>query len=103
YDSGQTNADAVASGLASTARVITAAAAIMICVFASFIFGSAVDLAVFGFGLAVAVFIDATVIRMVLVPATMEILGDANWWLPAWMRSRPRTRVGSDARAPGGN
>jgi putative drug exporter of the RND superfamily len=77
---------AVANGLAATARVITAAAAIMVTVFLSFVFGleeRAIKL--FGLGLAVAIFVDATIVRMVLVPATMELLGRANWWLPAWL------------------
>ncbi len=77
------NATAVADGLALTARVITAAAAIMFCVFASFVFGDVRVLKVFGLGLAAAVLVDATVVRLVLVPATMELLGRANWWLPA--------------------
>ena len=80
------NALAVANGLAVTARVISAAAAIMITVFLSFVFGfdeRAIKL--FGMGLAVAIFVDATIVRMVLVPATMELLGDANWWLPKWL------------------
>jgi putative drug exporter of the RND superfamily len=79
------NATAVADGLAATARVITAAAAIMVCVFGSFVLGDMRVLKVFGLGLAVAVLIDATLVRLVLVPATMEILGDANWWLPKWL------------------
>jgi putative drug exporter of the RND superfamily len=80
------NAIAVANGLAATARVITAAAAIMITVFLSFVFAfdeRAIKL--FGMGLAVAIFVDATIVRMVLVPATMELLGDANWWFPKWL------------------
>jgi RND superfamily putative drug exporter len=80
------NSLAVANGLAATARVITAAAAIMVTVFLSFVFGldeRAIKL--FGLGLAVAIFVDATIVRMVLVPATMELLGRANWWLPAWL------------------
>ncbi|HWE54064.1 MAG TPA: MMPL family transporter [Acidimicrobiales bacterium] len=76
------NATAVADGLAKTARVITAAAAIMVCVFGSFVIGDLRVLKVFGLGLAVAVFIDATIVRMVLVPAVMELLGKANWWFP---------------------
>jgi RND superfamily putative drug exporter len=80
------NSKAVASGLATTARVITAAAAIMVCVFGSFVIGDPLRiLAVFGLGLAVAVLVDATVVRMVLVPAVMQILGPANWWLPRWI------------------
>ena len=79
------NGTAVADGLAQTARVITAAAAIMFCVFASFVIGDIRVLKVFGLGLAVAVLIDATVVRLVLVPATMELLGKANWWFPKWL------------------
>jgi RND superfamily putative drug exporter len=80
------NATAVADGLANTARVITAAAAIMVCVFGSFVFGDALRvLKLFGLGLATAIFIDATLVRMVLVPATMEVLGNANWWMPKWL------------------
>jgi putative drug exporter of the RND superfamily len=88
------NATAVADGLALTARVITAAAAIMFCVFASFVIGDVRVLKVFGLGLAVAVLVDATIIRMVLVPATMELLGKANWWIPAALnRVLPRVHV----------
>jgi RND superfamily putative drug exporter len=79
------NGLAVADGLAATARVITAAAAIMVCVFMSFALGSDRSIKLFGLGLASAIFLDATLVRMVLVPATMELLGDANWWLPRWL------------------
>ena len=79
------NATAVADGLAATARVITAAAAIMIAVFMSFVLGDLRVLKLMGLGLATAIFIDATVVRMVLVPATMELLGNRNWWLPKWI------------------
>ncbi len=79
------NGTAVADGLAITARVITAAAIIMFCVFGAFVLGDDRQLKLFGLGLAVAVLIDATVVRMVLVPATMELLGDRNWWLPRWL------------------
>ena len=79
------NATAVADGLALTARVITAAAAIMFCVFGSFVISDLRVLKVFGMGLAVAVLVDATIVRMVLVPATMELLGRANWWMPKWL------------------
>jgi RND superfamily putative drug exporter len=96
YDRTHDNGLAVADGLSATARVITAAAAIMVVVFGSFVFGSDRALKLFGFGLAVAVFIDATIVRMVLVPATMELLGDRNWWLPRWLdRILPRVRVDS--------
>ena len=80
-------------GLASTARVITAAAAIMVCVFGSFVFGDMRAIKLIGLGLAVAVLIDATIVRMVLVPATMELLGGRNWWLPGWLDRRPPARV----------
>jgi RND superfamily putative drug exporter len=85
YDRTGDNTTAVADGLASTARVITAAAAIMVVVFGGFIFGTERALTLLGLGLSTAVFIDATVVRLVLVPATMELLGDRNWWLPGWL------------------
>jgi putative drug exporter of the RND superfamily len=75
----------VANGLAATARVITAAAAIMIVVFGAFALGDDRVIKMAGVGLAVAVLLDATVIRMLLVPATMELLGDRNWWVPRWL------------------
>jgi RND superfamily putative drug exporter len=93
YDATHNNADAVAHGLAKTARLITAAAAIMIAVFASFILSDMRVLKLVGFGLAFAVFIDATVVRMILVPATMELLGDRNWWFPKWLNWVPRINV----------
>jgi len=94
YDRTGDNATAVADGLAVTARVITAAAAIMVCVFGAFVFGDERGLRLFGLGLAVAVLVDATIVRLVLVPATMELLGDRNWWLPRWLdRVLPRVHV----------
>jgi RND superfamily putative drug exporter len=81
----------VADGLARTARVITAAAAIMVVVFLAFLAAPDVFLKLFGIGLAVAVLLDATLVRMVLVPAVMELLGDRNWWIPRWLeRALPR-------------
>ena len=85
YDRTGNNATAVADGLAATARVITAAALIMILVFSAFILGDNRAIKLFGFGLAVAVFLDATIVRLILVPATMELLGKANWWIPKWL------------------
>ena len=79
------NGTAVADGLAVTARVITAAAAIMVFVFGSFLLEANRQIKLFGVGLAVAVLLDATLVRMVLVPATMELLGARNWWLPRWL------------------
>ncbi|MGD9703183.1 MAG: MMPL family transporter [Acidimicrobiia bacterium] len=75
----------VADGLAATAKVITAAAAIMVVVFGSFLLENDRVLKLMGIGLATAIALDATVVRMLLVPATMELLGDKNWWLPRWI------------------
>jgi RND superfamily putative drug exporter len=75
----------VADGLAATAKVITAAAAIMVVVFGSFMLEFERTMKMMGTGLAVAIFLDATIVRMVLVPSTMELLGDRNWWLPRWL------------------
>jgi putative drug exporter of the RND superfamily len=75
----------VADGLAATAKVITAAAAIMVVVFGSFVLENDRQFKLMGTGLASAIFLDATVVRMLLVPATMELLGDRNWWLPRWL------------------
>jgi uncharacterized membrane protein YdfJ with MMPL/SSD domain len=85
YDAGATTREAVARGLSHTARVITAAAAIMVLVFATVLLGGDIAVKQFGLGLAVAVLLDATLVRMVLVPALMELLGAANWWLPRWL------------------
>jgi RND superfamily putative drug exporter len=89
------NSTAVADGLAVTGRIITAAAAIMFCVFASFVIKDPLHiLKVFGLGLATAVLVDATLVRMVLVPSIMELLGPVNWWMPRWMdRSIPTIGV----------
>jgi putative drug exporter of the RND superfamily len=94
YDRTHDNGLAVADGLAATARVITAAALIMVTVFLSFVLGTNTTIKLFGLGLAAAIFIDATLVRMVLVPATMELLGDRNWWFPRWLdRIVPRLHV----------
>jgi putative drug exporter of the RND superfamily len=85
---------AVADGLAKTARVITAAAAIMVVVFLAFVASPEVFLKLFGIGLAAAIFLDATLVRMVLVPAVMQLLGARNWWIPDWLeRILPRIEV----------
>jgi RND superfamily putative drug exporter len=85
---------AVADGLAKTARVITAAAAIMVVVFLAFLAAPDTFLKLFGIGLASAIFLDATVVRMVLVPAVMSLLGSRNWWIPNWLeRILPRLDV----------
>jgi RND superfamily putative drug exporter len=79
---------AVIRGLAGTGRVITSAALVMIAVFVGFVAGSDPIIKMLGLGLATAIFIDATVVRLVLVPATMKLLGDANWWVPRWLDRR---------------
>jgi RND superfamily putative drug exporter len=96
------NTSAVADGLAKTARVITAAAAIMICVFGSFVIGDPLRvLKVFGHGLAASIVIDASLVRMVLVPSVMELLGKANWYMPRSVdRIVPRLGVEVDVEEP---
>ncbi len=79
------NTRAVIEGIAGTGRTITAAALIMVAVFSGFVLGSDPVVKMMGVGLATAILLDATVVRLVLVPATMKLLGDANWWLPAWL------------------
>jgi RND superfamily putative drug exporter len=79
------NAESVARGLAGTGRTISSAALIMIAVFLSFVASPVPSLKMLGLGLATAILVDATVVRLVLVPATMAVLGRANWWLPAWL------------------
>src|SRR5215467_3605860 len=102
YDATGDNAASVAHGLARTARVITAAAAIMIVVFMANVLGPNVPVKQIGLGLAVAVLIDATLVRMVLVPAVMELLGQANWWLPAPLaRVLPKTSLSEHEPAAG--
>jgi RND superfamily putative drug exporter len=94
YDRTGDNRNAVADGLTSTARVITAAAAIMVFVFGSFLLEGDRVIKLMGVGLSSAVLLDATIVRMLLVPATMELLGDRNWWLPHWLdRLLPRIDV----------
>ena len=90
----------VAEGLASTARVITCAALIMVCVFLSLAFMPDRSLKILGVGLAVAVFIDASIVRLLLVPSTMEILGKANWWFPSWLSWLPRVDGSHDDDIP---
>jgi putative drug exporter of the RND superfamily len=93
---------AVADGLAKTARVITAAAAIMVAVFMAFVFSPEVFLKLMGVGMATAIFVDATIVRMVLVPAVMQLMGRWNWWIPHWLDRRlPRIDVERPAPAEG--
>ncbi len=93
FDRTGDNSGAVADGLSATARVITAAALIMVTVFGAFVFGDQRVVKEFGLGLAIAVLIDATIVRLILVPATMELLGSANWWFPRWLSWLPVVHV----------
>ena len=86
HDAGRPNDDAVRLGLQRSGRIITSAATIIIVVFAGFVAGKLLVIKEVGFALAVAVLIDATIVRLLLVPATMTILGRANWWAPAFLR-----------------
>ena len=96
YDRIGDNTEAVARGMAGTGRVITSGALIMIAVFLAFVASPVPSLKMLGLGLATAVLVDATLVRMVLVPATMALLGKANWWLPGWLdRILPRLTVES--------
>lgn len=92
FDRTGRNQESVAVGLRATGRIITGAAAIMVVVFGTFASGRLVMMQQVGFGLAVAVFLDATLVRSVLVPATMALLGDINWYLPGWLRWLPDLR-----------
>jgi RND superfamily putative drug exporter len=93
YDAGHSNTDSVAFGVASTARIITGAALIMVAVFGGFALGDLVMFQQFGFGLGAAMLLDATIVRIVLVPAAMRLLGDANWWFPRQLHWLPDFRV----------
>ncbi|MEU9572356.1 MMPL family transporter [Streptomyces massasporeus] len=96
------NGTAIVEGVSRTARIITSAALIMVAVFLSFAVAEDPSTKMFGLGLATAIFIDATVVRMVLVPATMTLLGRTNWWLPKWLEwMLPRGPVGTDAESTG--
>jgi putative drug exporter of the RND superfamily len=93
------NSDAVAHGVASTGRIITGAALIIIAVFSGFARGDLVMFQQMGFGVAVALLLDATLVRLVLVPAAMELLGERNWYLPSWLRWLPDVHIeGSEHR-----
>jgi putative drug exporter of the RND superfamily len=98
YDETGDNHDAVAFGLRSTGSLITGAALIMVAVFGGFAMGELLMFQQMGFGLAVAIILDATVIRSVLVPASMELLGDRNWYFPSWLEFLPEIHI--EGRAP---
>ena len=93
YDKTKDNAEAVAYGLRTTGGIITGAAVIMVAVFAAFASGRIAALQEMGFGLAIAVFLDATIVRSVLVPSAMKLLGDRNWYLPKWLQWLPKVDV----------
>jgi RND superfamily putative drug exporter len=95
------NSASVRDGIASTARVITAAASVMIIVFLSFLLNDQRVVNLFGFGLAFAILVDATIVRLVLVPSTMDLAGRANWWMPRWLdRILPRLEPESSTEPP---
>ncbi len=100
HDRGYPNEYAVAVGLERTAKVITGAAAIMVVVFGAFVLSSILLMKELGFALAAAVLIDATIVRVILVPATMRLLGERAWWLPGWL-DRLLPRVVVEREAPG--
>jgi putative drug exporter of the RND superfamily len=95
------NDTSVIHGIASTARVITSAALIMISVFLGFVLGEDPAIKMVGLGLAIAIFVDATIVRMILVPAAMKLMGDANWWIPGWLdRLLPTIDIEGEAALP---
>jgi uncharacterized membrane protein YdfJ with MMPL/SSD domain len=95
-DHGLSSNEAVARGISITSGTITSAAAIMVCVFAVFVTLPLTIIKQLGFGLAVAVFLDATLVRSILLPATMRLLGEWNWWLPRWLNWLPRVTIEGD-------
>jgi RND superfamily putative drug exporter len=98
YDETGDTRDAVTFGVASTARIITGAALIIVAVFAGFASGELIMFQQMGFGVAAALLIDATIIRSVVLPAAMGLLGDWNWYLPRWLEWLPRVQVEGGAR-----
>ena len=101
YDETGDTERAVALGLMRTGRIVTAAAAIMVAAFSGFMLGSLIGLVQFGFGLAVAIAIDATIIRALLVPALMKLMGEWNWYLPQWLARLMRVPAGNAQPGPG--
>jgi RND superfamily putative drug exporter len=101
-DHGMSSNEAVARGISITAGTITSAAAIMVVVFAVFVTLELVIIKQLGLGLAVAIFLDATIVRSVLLPATMRLLGDWNWWLPSWLNWLPHVTIEADVEGDEG-
>jgi uncharacterized membrane protein YdfJ with MMPL/SSD domain len=97
------NSDAIAHAVGSTGRIITGAALIIIAVFSGFARGDLVMFQQMGFGVAIALLLDATLVRLVLVPAAMELLGERNWYLPRWLRWLPDVHVEGAQPRPGAN
>ena len=100
YDRTGDNTESVVQGIASTGRIITSAAAIMVCVFFGFVLSDDPMVKMAGLGLGTAILVDATIVRAILVPSTMRLLGHANWWLPAWL---DRLLPGGETPHPGRN
>src|SRR5262249_36017159 len=100
YQRGMSTPDAVRHGIATTAGTVTSAAVVMVVVFSVFVTLSFIDLKEMGVGLAVAVLIDATIVRGVLLPATMRVLGDWNWYLPKWLEWIPHVGIENDSALP---
>ena len=101
-DRGESTSDAISHGIKSTAGVVTAAAIVMVAVFGIFATLQFIDMKQFGVGLATAILIDATIVRGVLLPATMKLLGDWNWYLPRWLEWLPKGPALEGERGPGG-
>src|SRR5262249_4415009 len=99
-DRGMSNDDAVAAGITTTAGVVTSAAIVMVAVFAIFATLDMIDFKMMGIGLATAVLIDATIVRAVLVPATMKLPGERNWYLPRWLTWLPSVATEPSAEIP---
>jgi uncharacterized membrane protein YdfJ with MMPL/SSD domain len=100
YDRGLSTEDAITHGIKTTAGVVTSAATVMVAVFSVFALLPVIDMKEMGIGLAAAVLIDATIVRGVLLPATMKLLGDWNWYLPTWLEWLPKLDHGAGAEAP---
>jgi RND superfamily putative drug exporter len=102
FDQTRDTTDAVTFGVGSTARIITGAALIIVAVFSGFARGDLIMFQQMGFGVAIALLIDATIIRSVLLPSAMKLLGDVNWYLPRWLEWLPRLQVEATASGQSG-
>jgi RND superfamily putative drug exporter len=103
YSASGDTTEAIVFGVASTARLITGAALIIIVVFAGFAAGELVSFQQMGFGVAIALLIDATVVRLVVIPAAMELLGERNWYLPSWLEWLPHVEIEDPAMSAAGS